>query len=51
MKQAQVTGMTSTMAQLERDVQPGRWPEGVPDEEARFCVMRVVCKDEVVVTR
>lgn len=33
MKQAQVTKMTGTMAQLERDVQPGRWEDGVADEE------------------
>ncbi|CAM9621685.1 unnamed protein product [Scytosiphon promiscuus] len=33
MKKAQVDAMMSTAARLERDLQPGRWEEGVPDEE------------------
>ncbi|CAM9351130.1 unnamed protein product [Pylaiella littoralis] len=33
MKKAQLNAMTSTASRLERDLQPGRWDEGVPDEE------------------
>ncbi|CAM9321032.1 unnamed protein product [Ascophyllum nodosum] len=33
MKQAQVTEMIAYMARLERDSQPGRWEESVPDDE------------------
>lgn len=33
MKQAQVTEMVAYTARLEREFQPGRWEEGVPDDE------------------
>ncbi|CAN0445150.1 unnamed protein product [Ectocarpus sp. 12 AP-2014] len=33
MKEAQVDEMMSTATRLERDLQPGRWDEGVADEE------------------
>ena len=33
MKQAQVDEMASTAARLERDLHPGRWDDGVSDEE------------------
>lgn len=44
MKQAQVDEMASTAARLERDLQPGRWDDGVSDEEASCSaeVQRVV---------
>lgn len=34
MKQAQLDEMSRTAARLERDLQPGRWDDSVPDEEA-----------------